>query len=42
MDDGTLLVAFGPRRRGGCFGIDRGGRASWTELGSGSRELLAA
>lgn len=31
-DDGTLLVGFGPRRRGGVFAIDRSGRASWTEL----------
>jgi hypothetical protein len=31
-DDGTLLVGFGPRRRGGVFAIDRTGRASWTEL----------
>jgi hypothetical protein len=31
-DDGTLLVGFGPRRRGGVFSIDRAGRAAWTEL----------
>jgi hypothetical protein len=35
-DDGTLLVSFGPRRRGGVFAIDRVGRAAWTELGAAS------
>ena len=40
MDDGTLLVGFGPRRRGGVFGIDRTGRAAWTELASA--DALAA
>jgi hypothetical protein len=42
LDDGTLLVSFGPRRRGGVFGIDRTGRAAWTELGTASAGALAA
>ena len=40
MDDGTLLVGFGPRRRGGVFAIDRAGRASWTELAA-TQQLAA-
>jgi len=40
-EDGTLLVGFGPRRRGGVFAIDRTGRASWTELAA-ERQPLAA
>jgi hypothetical protein len=39
-DDGTLLVGFGPRRRGGVFAIDRTGRASWTELAA-TQQLAA-
>jgi hypothetical protein len=42
MDDGTLLVGFGPRRRGGVFAIDRAGRASWTELAAATQQPLAA
>jgi len=42
MDDGTLLVGFGPRRRGGVFAIDRTGRASWTELAAATQQPLAA
>lgn len=42
MDDGTLLVGFGPRRRGGVFAIDRTGRASWTELAAAMPQQLAA
>jgi hypothetical protein len=37
MDDGTLLVGFGPRRRGGVFSIERTGRAAWTELAATAR-----
>ena len=40
--DGTLLVGFGPRRRGGVFAIDRTGRAAWTELAATERQQLAA
>jgi hypothetical protein len=40
LDDGTLLVGFGPRRRGGVFGIDRMGRAAWTELAA-TQQLAA-
>ena len=40
MDDGTVLVGFGPRRRGGVFAIDRAGRASWTELAA-TQQLAA-
>jgi hypothetical protein len=42
LDDGTLLVGFGPRRRGGVFAIDRAGRASWTELAVAGAERAAA
>ncbi len=42
IDDGTLLVGFGPRRRGGVFGIDRLGRAAWTELDAAGASALAA
>jgi hypothetical protein len=42
MDDGTLLVGFGPRRRGGVFSIDRTGRAAWTELTAETAQLAAA
>lgn len=42
IEDGTLLVGFGPRRRGGVFSVDRAGRAAWTELATSSREPIAA
>jgi hypothetical protein len=40
LDDGTLLVGFGPRRRGGVYAIDRTGRASWTQLAA-TQQLAA-
>ena len=42
IEDGTLLVGFGPRRRGGVFSVDVAGRAAWTELAASSHELAAA
>jgi hypothetical protein len=42
VEDGTVLVGFGPRRRGGVFSVDPSGRAAWTELAASSGELRAA